>query len=137
MVAVVDFPQATVLHENEIAGARPTDSGSRILTVRNTSRDMSDKSACNTVSEEISLRAANASAKEVNGLAEILTTLDASSRRKIIKVAGVAFGAVKVADVPKAAEGVGGLRGYQRKAEADREGYESFLVHVVCWAAAR
>ncbi len=78
------------------------------------------------------MRALDASTEIVNGFAEVVANLHAAACRVVVKITGVAFGAVEVSNVLKAASSIGGLRGYQRKAEANRECHESFSEHVVC-----
>jgi len=131
-VTVVNLFQTTVLNENVAAGAGLADGGSSILAVRETSGDVSDKSTGGSILEIVALRALDASTEIIDGFAEIISDQDTAASGVVVQVTGVTFGAVKVVHVLQATSRVSGLRGYQRKAEANRECHESFSEHVVC-----
>jgi hypothetical protein len=108
-VAVIDFLQAAVLDKNKAIRARLTDSGRSVLRVRETSGDVSNQRTDRSVLQVVPLFTPNASTEIVDGLAKILSGLNAAASRKVIEVLGVALGAVEVVHVGEATGGVGGL----------------------------
>jgi hypothetical protein len=134
-VAVVDLFQATVLHKNEGVGAGVADGGGGILTVRETSGDVSYKSTGCSILEIVALSALDTTTEIIDGFAKIISHEDAVASGVVVQITGVAFGAVKIVHILQATGRASGLSGYQRKAEANRESHESFSEHVVCNAA--
>ena len=111
-VAVVDFLQTPVLNENVAVSATLADGGASVLAVGETSGDVSNKRAGKTVFQVVSLLTLDAAAEIVDGFADVVARLDASTGRIVVKILGVALSAVQVVHILETTSGIGrGSRG--------------------------